>query len=200
MTTDKVKSYYDATINSEIRSDLLQAIELIKEPKIAIDCGCGAGSDIEKLTTHGFTVYGYDLEEESVSRCKKRFKNNKNVFLSRDSFSTFNYPKASLVLADASLFFCPKNEFDYSWHKIYECLVIGGIFCGSFLGPNDTMASPNYLNKSLWPDILVFHEQEVKSIFENYEICSFTEHKLSGKTNLDELHDWHIFSVVARKI
>ena len=34
-------------MNSEIRSDLLQAIELTKEPKIAIDCGCGAGSDIE---------------------------------------------------------------------------------------------------------------------------------------------------------
>ena len=33
----------------------------------------------------------------------------------------------------------------------------------------------------------VFHEPEVKSIFENYEICNFTEHELSGKTNLGHL-------------
>jgi len=199
MTTDKIKIYYDATECSEIRSDLLLAIDLMKETKIAIDCGCGAGADIEQLVALGFTVYGYDLEDESISRCKERFKNNSNVILSRDSFSTFNYPKASLVLADASLFFCPKNEFEYAWHKIYECLYVGGIFCGSFLGPYDTMAGSSCSSESFWPNNLVFHEEEVKSIFERYEICSFTEHKLSGKTAQGVPHDWHIFSVVARK-
>jgi len=199
MTTDKIKAYYDATKYSEVRSDLLLAIDLIKKTKIAIDCGCGAGSDIEQLVALGFTVYGYDLDDESISRCKERFRNNSNVILSRDSFSTFNYPKASLVLADASLFFCPKNEFEYAWHKIYECLYVGGIFCGSFLGPYDTMASSSCSAESFWPNSLVFHEEEVKSIFERYEICSFTEHKLSGKTTQGVPHDWHIFSVVARK-
>lgn len=199
MITNQIKSYYDATTCSAIRSDLTRAIELINGPKIAIDCGCGAGANIEHLATLGFTVYGYDLEDESISRCKERFKNNKNVILSQDSFSTFNYPKASLILADASLFFCPKNEFDDVWHKIYESLFAGGIFCGSFLGPFDTMANPSYSKESFWPNSLVFREQEVKSIFENYEICSFTEHKLSGKTAQGVPHDWHIFSVVARK-
>ncbi len=200
MATDQIKSYYDATTYSETRSDLLLAIELIKGTKIAIDCGCGAGSDIEQLVTLGFTVYGFDLEDESISRCQERFKNYKNVNLSRDSFTTFNYPKASLVLADASLFFCPKNEFDCVWHKIYECLFVGGIFCGSFLGPYDTMASPSYSKESFWPSSLIFREEEIKAIFENYEICNFTEHKLSGKTTQGVPHDWHIFSVVARKI
>jgi len=200
MTTDQIEEYYDATTFGEMRSDLLQAIELTKEPKIAIDCGCGAGSDIERLATLGFTVYGYDLEDESISRCKERFKNNSDVILSRDSFSTFEYPRASLVLADASLFFCPENEFNYVWQKIYACLFAEGIFCGSFLGPYDTMASPSYSKDSFWPNSLVFREEEVKLLFKKYEVCNFTEHRLSGETAQGVPHDWHIFSVVARKI
>jgi len=199
MNSDKIKTYYDATTHSEIRTDLLQAIKLIKGPKIAIDCGCGAGADIEYLASLGFTVYGYDIEDESIIKCKARFKNNNNVIVSQDSFSTFNYPQASLVVADASLFFCPENEFNDVWHKIYTCLIDGGIFCGSFLGPFDTMARPGNSNESFWPAKLVLNEKEVKSLFNNYEVCHFTEHKLSGETAQGEPHDWHIFSVVARK-
>jgi len=200
MATDQIKTYYDDTKSTAIRPDLLQAIELVKEPKIAVDCGCGAGSNIENLATHGFTVYGYDIEDESIIRCKERFNNNSKIILSQDSFSTFDYPRASLVLADASLFFCPESEFDFVWHKIYDCLFAGGIFCGSFLGPHDTMASPSYSKESFWPNSLVFHENKVKSLFKNYEMLSFTEHKLSGKTTQGVPHDWHIFSVVAKKI
>ena len=199
MTTDRIKAYYDSTEYREARSDLLLAIELVNEPKIAVDCGCGAGSDIEQLVRLGFKVYGYDVESESISRCRERFKNNCDVVLSQDSFNTFRYPRASLVLADASLFFCSKDEFDFVWLKIYESLYTGGIFCGSFVGPDDSMACSNSVEDSIWPSNLVFHENEVKSLFTNYEICRFTEHKLSGKTFEDEPHDWHIFSVVAKK-
>jgi len=200
MTTDQINTYYDDTKSTEIRSDLLRAIELVKEPKIAVDCGCGAGSDIEYLVTKGFTVYGYDIEVESITRCKERFKNNIKVIISQDSFSSFEYPGTSLILADASLFFCPESELDNALHKIYDSLFVGGVFCGSFLGPQDSMASTSYSRESFWPNSLVFNEKEVKSLFKDYEICSFTEHKLSGETAQGVPHDWHIFSVVARKI
>jgi len=199
MTIEQIKKYYDDTKSTEIRADLLRAIEYVKEPKIAIDCGCGAGSDIEYLAKIDFTVYGYDIEDESIIRCKERFKNNSKVIISRDSFSTFNYPRASLILADASLFFCPESEFEYVWHKIYESLFVGGIFCGSFLGPHDTMANPIDSKESFWPNSLVFNEKDVKLRFINYDIFSFTEHKISGKTTQGIPHDWHIFSVVAKK-
>ena len=200
MSKAQIKSYYDATTNSDIRPDLLQAIKLIKAPKIAIDCGCGAGSNIEHLSKQGFTVYGYDIENESISRCKNRFRNNKNVILSRDSFNTFSYPKASLVLADASLFFCPENEFDEVWQKIHECLFTDGVFCGSFPGPYDTMANLSDSSKSFWSNGRVFNEHELRAILKNYKICRFTEHKSSGETSQGIPHNWHLFSVIARKI
>jgi len=199
MATEEIKQYYDATANSETRSDLLHAADLVENSKIAIDCGCGAGADIEYLLSKGFFVHGFDVEKESIARCKKRFNNNANVALSQDTFSSFTYPKASLVLADASLFFCEESGFNSVWDKIYESLEPSGIFCGSFLGPRDTTAAPNYNSNAYWSDTSVFTEDEVKKLFTRYQILRFTEHESSGNTPDGKPHHWHIFSVVAKK-
>ena len=199
MPSQEIKEYYDATKDREIRSDLNFAVSLVGDPRIAIDCGCGAGADIEYLVATGFKVYGFDIEDEAIARCNKRFKNNNDVILTKADFSSYQYPRTSLVVADASLFFCPKTEFKYVWNNIYECLYPDGIFCGSFLGPEDTMAGPVNNKSTFWPDTSVFYEKEVKEVFKNYDICRFTEHKTSGKTPQGIPHDWHIYSVVARK-
>lgn len=199
MPNQEIKEYYDAMENREIRSDLTFAVSIVTEPKIAIDCGCGAGADIDYLLASDFKVYAFDIEDESISRCNKRFNNNPDVILTKADFSSYQYPKASLVVADASLFFCPKTEFDSVWNKIYESLYPDGIFCGSFLGPEDTMAGPVNNKSRFWPATSVFDEQEVKEIFKGYDICRFTEHKTFGKTPQGIPHDWHIYSVVAKK-
>jgi len=199
MPSAAISKYFEATENRKIREDLIFAVENVDESKVAIDCGCGAGADINYLASKGFIVHGFDVEEESISRCKTRFKNIDNVNLSKSSFSTYNFPKASLVVADASLFFCPKSEFSGVWKNIYECLQPNGIFCGSFLGPEDTMATPKYNADDFWPDVAVFEEEEVMKLFANYEILRFNVHKSSGTTPSGDLHDWHIYSVIAKK-
>ena len=200
MTTDEIIGYYAETANREIRPDLLFATSLIESNKIAIDCGCGAGSDIGYLRKKGFIVYAFDIEEESISICRDRFNGDERIFLSQDSFSSFNYPKSSLVVADASLFFCPEIEFENVWNKIYDSLIIGGIFCGSFLGPNDTMAGSSYDKSAYWPNILVFNEEGLRSKLKEFEVLKFTEHNVSGETPQGLPHQWHIYSVVAKKI
>ena len=200
MSTQEIKEYYRLTENSDVRSDLKCAINLLGKKKIAIDCGCGAGSDIAFLRKNDFTVYAFDIEEESILRCRERFKNDKKVLLSQDSFSRFIYPKASLILADASLFFCSDSEFDDIWDKIEESLIPEGIFCGSFLGPKDTMAGPDYDKDAFWSDVMVFTEEQLRIKFNYFEIIKWTEHDFSGETPQGTPHDWHIFSVIAKKI
>ncbi|MFT6910181.1 MAG: SAM-dependent methyltransferase [Oleiphilaceae bacterium] len=200
MSTREIIEYYDSTENSSVRPDLLFALEELKCGKVAIDCGCGAGSDIAYLRSKDFTVHAFDVEEESIERCKKRFKSDDRVILSLDSFSSFTYPRASLIVADASLFFCHKNEFDNVWGNITQSLDTHGIFCGSFLGPKDTMASDDYDKEAFWTDILVLTESRVKEKLIGYEILKWTEHDMAGETSLGEPHHWHIFSVVAKKI
>jgi SAM-dependent methyltransferase len=199
MPPEEILNYFDVTANRETRDDLRLAVSLIEGDKVAIDCGCGAGSDISFLRSHDFFVHAFDIESESISRCRARFKDDSNVLLSHSSFNTFKYPNVSLIVADASLFFCPEDEFSEVWCKITNALIPNGVFSGSFLGPEDTMAGPSYNKESYWPDVLIFSKEKVKNLFNNYKIESFTEHKTSGKTPDGQLHQWHIYSVVAKK-
>jgi predicted TPR repeat methyltransferase len=199
VSIEKLK-YYDATADRETRSDLKTAVSLVNDSKkVAVDCGCGAGSDIAFLRSKGFVVHGFDIEEESISRCRDRFENDDKVHLSKSGFSNFEYPRASLVVADASLFFCREDEFKSVWFRISESLIPNGIFCGSFLGAEDTMASPHYDKEAYWPDVLIFNEAQLKEYLKGFDVVSFTEHKKSGLAPGGESHSWHIYSVVARK-
>lgn len=205
MSNKQIQDYYNSTENSDARPDLVYAISLLddssllNDSRIAIDCGCGAGSDIEFLRKHDFTVHAFDLEEESISRCAKRFKRDERVILSVDSFSSFAYPKASLIVADASLLFCPPSEFDQVWANIKQSLINTGVFCGSFLGPRDTMATTDYAESGFWPAGKVFTNSELTKNFDGFDIAKFDEIELSGETDQGITHHWHLFSVVAQK-
>lgn len=199
MPSREISKYFDATEHRDTRNDLKTAVELVEGPRIAIDCGCGAGSDIAFLRDKGFVVHAFDIEPEAIARCQKRFGGDDKVTLSQDSFSTFQYPNASLIVADASLFFCPEHEFDEVWSKINQSLHPNGVFVGSFLGPEDTMAGSGYDRGAFWPNVLVANERTVKAWLKSFEVVSFTEHKKSGKAPGGGDHQWHIYSVVARK-
>jgi SAM-dependent methyltransferase len=205
MTTSKeIIEYYDCSSNRKTRDDLKLAVKLVDDfladsSRVAVDCGCGAGSDIAFLRSKGFLVYAFDSEPDSIARCRTRFNADKQVILSQATFSTFNYPRSSLVVADASLYFCPEAEFSIAWHRITESLLPGGIFFGSFLGPEDSMADPDFVKKALWSKVLVSSEEQVKDCLNGFEIINFTEYRTIGESIGRTMHDWHIFSVVARK-
>ncbi|NRA20198.1 MAG: class I SAM-dependent methyltransferase [Oceanospirillaceae bacterium] len=199
MYDEDIVKYFDATENRETREDLIFAVNMVREDKIAIDCGCGSGSDIDYLARSGFTVYGFDVEQESIARCQSRFSGMDNVVLSQSSFTAFDYPQASLVVADASLFFCPSSEFKKVWSNIYRCLLPNGIFCGSFLGKEDTMATPGDNPSVFWPEVTAFEEAEIMGLFKNFEVLRFKTHRSTGKTSQGITHNWHIFQIVAQK-
>ena len=144
-------------------------------------------------------MYGFDVEEESITRCRARFRNSERVHLSNSSFGSYKFPKASLIVADASLFFCPKPEFPEGWEKMYESLDPDGIFCGSFPGPVDMMAGLEYSPQDFWSEVAVFVEEEVRVLFSPYEILRFNTHKSAGTAPGGGQHNWHIFSVTAKK-
>lgn len=199
MSRTDISRYYDATEYRDIREDLAFALEKSIEPKIAVDCGCGAGADIEHLLKNGFTVHGFDVEQESISRCQSRFGHNEKLFLSQSTFSSFHYPEASLVVADASLFFCPRSEFEDVWSSIYESLLPRGIFCGSLLGKEDSMAVTGDNPSVFWPEVTAFEEPEVMDLLKDYRVLRFNVYKSSGKTSEGAPHNWHIFQIVAEK-
>lgn len=198
MAADAKQRYYDDTENRNTREDLKLAVTLSAPelPRTAIDCGCGAGSDIAFLRDAGFEVHAFDIEPEAINRCQIRFQGDKGVHLSCTAFENFDYPRSSLINADAALSFCPSHQFDAVWQKITEALPGGGVFCGSFVGPEDTMASPDYDGDSLWPDVNVFNEADLRENFNGFDIHAWQEHRVTGEFQ-EAPYDWHIFAVVA---
>ncbi|WP_441258214.1 class I SAM-dependent methyltransferase [Vibrio sp. Vf1514] len=161
--------------------------------KVATDCGCGTGSDIEYLVQQGYQVHGFDINPDSVAICRDRFGSMSLVDISASSFESFDYPKSGVVIANSSLFFADPNQFASTWSNIRSSIEIGGVFAGDFMGFKDSWAN-NYRSPTT-----SLSESEVKALFSDFEIVRFFERDETAKTSLGRMKHWHTYSVVAVK-
>lgn len=188
------RSYYQKALSRPHLKRTEFALQLNESTtRVAIDCGCGTGSDVEYLAQSGYQVYGFDINQDSVMICQKRFEGKSLVEISQSSFESFDYPKASVVLANSSLFFAQPELFASTWQNIETCLEVGGIFAGDFMGERDSWASNHH--SSTTP----LSEQQVFALFDNFEIVRFFERDERAPTSLGVMKHWHTYSVVAIK-
>ena len=96
-------------------------------PRVAIDCGCGAGNEAAFLLKHDYRVYAFDPSEAAQRVCQYRFKNHPKFFLSNHVFENYPFPSASIIIALFSLFFCAPNQIDHVLAKMKHALPQGGI-------------------------------------------------------------------------
>lgn len=194
------RPYYEKTQNHPPDPTLEFAQSRVSAdlPKIAIDCGCGAGRNTELLRKRDFEVFAFDLDDEAITICSKRFEKDSGAHFTIDSFQSFEYPRASLTVASYSLFFCPAEEFDESWQRIRSSLISGGVFYGTFLGPKDSWAIGGGAQNGTLP-VISHTENEVRTLFDGFEIEGFDERNFDSKTvNGSEKH-WHTYSVIAKR-
>lgn len=161
--------------------------------KVATDCGCGTGSEIEYLEQQGFQVHGFDINPDSVAICRDRFGAKSLVEIAESSFELFDYPKSGLVIANSSLFFADPNQFESTWSNISSSIETGGVFAGDFMGLKDSWAH-NHRSPTT-----PLSESEVKALFSGFEIVRFFERDEKAKTTLGRMKHWHTYSVVAVK-
>jgi SAM-dependent methyltransferase len=197
---DYLSNYFQTTANRPIRDDLKHAVREVGGHKVAVDCGCGSGADIEYLRQQGFVVHAFDIDDEAVSISRDRFASDGNVILYQSSFEQFDFPENSLTVADSSLFFCRPEAFPIVWQRIEYALAKGGVFCGSFLGREDDMLQPDSEERGRWGHTLSFEERELRELFDGFDVLSFQEIQHRGEIRPGELHRWHLYCVVARKL
>lgn len=161
--------------------------------RVAIDCGCGTGSDIAYLAEQGYQVIGFDVNEDAVAIASRRFQTDPRVEIQQSSFETFDYPGAGVVLANDSLYFADGEQFAVTWQKIQCCLQVGGVFAGDFMGNKDSWAQGHHT-----PTHPMTRDQ-VQQLFDGFEILRFVERDETGMTALGRSKHWHTFSVVAIK-
>ena len=193
--SDNWEAYYARLIERPHRPILEPAAALVadKPNRVAIECGCGSGSDAAYLLAQGFTVHAFDAEAKSIEICQRRFADDARFQITQSSFETFEYPAADLIVAHFSLFFCPPKRFATAWQKIVAALPPGGVFSGQLLGLNDS-----WVGGSRW-NVSAFSEAQVRALFEGFEIVRMDEVDEFGRTATGGEKHWHYYTIHAIK-
>lgn len=191
--------YHERSLQEEVYPHLKAAVESLDPllPKIAVDVGCGAGRDALFLVDRGFTVYAFDKSEIAIAKLNElgRAYLNEKLFLQICSFENFGYPRSSLISSCSSLFFCNPRSFAQAWKNISMALLPGGMFCGHFMGPEDSWAK---LGRG---DLTIHTWNDIEELFDSsYKIIDVYEHNSEGMTLVGRKKHWHTYSVVARKV
>ncbi|MFD2176891.1 class I SAM-dependent methyltransferase [Veronia pacifica] len=160
---------------------------------VAIDAGCGTGTESEFISQAGYKVLAFDPDKEAIKICHERFIENKSVSIYRDCFETFHYPANGLFIAKSSLFFCDPIKFDQVWSNIKASIQTGGVFFGQILGDQDSWESNE---KRL---ISRFSRHEVETMLSDFDIITFDEKRDKGKTAVGREKYWHFFTFLAVK-
>lgn len=194
-TDEKIwRQYYEKSLAKSHAPRTEFAIKLNdSNVKIAIDVGCGTGSDTSYISRLGYQVQSFDNNPDSIAICTERFGNDPMVTICDSSFETFEYPKCGVVIANSSLYFAEPDLFKMTWKRIIDSIEQGGVFAGDFMGVNDSWAF-GFRSPTTPMDKL-----EVEALFNNFEIVRFRERDEIGKTAIGKTKHWHTFSVVAIK-
>lgn len=85
--------------------------------------------------------------------------------------------------------------FSGAWQSLTNSLLKGGVFCGHFMGPNDTWA------KMGRGDLSIHSYADIQALFnDQFQIIDIAEHNTEGKTLLGKSKHWHVYSIVTQKI
>jgi SAM-dependent methyltransferase len=192
------EEYYVATAGRPARSLFLEATELLPTRStgdhslIAIDLGCGDGTETRSLLARGWTVVAVDAAPEAIALLRAAVTSEEATRLTAHvaAFHEPELPDADFVYAGLSLPFCSPHDFDETWARIERALRPQGIFAGHFFGPRDSWAGT--------PDMTFHTRQELDGLLAGFDVRVLREQDEDGRAVSGPKH-WHVFSVIASK-
>lgn len=190
----QIEKYYENTKNFKQHKNVSKFITLGIKPTNAIELGCGAGRDTVYLIKNGWNVLAIDREDvNSLIIEKLNDEELKKFRFLKQKFEDVILEKNNLIVANYSIPFCNKNIFEEFWKRMTDSILPGGYFVGNFFGINDEW-------KNIRDDMVFLEKEQVKKLFENFEIIDFKEIEENSKTGMGDMKHWHIFNVIAKKI
>lgn len=179
---------------NKLMAHLDQKVDRFREPGLAIDLGCGDGTETLALLDQGWQVFAIDSQPSAIARLLKKASQGQQQGLETRvaSFEEARLPMADLVYAGLSLPFCSPKRFPIVWEGIVQALRPGGVFAGHLFGDRDEWVSQ--------PDMTFLSMADAKALFETFEIEEFHEVDEQGKTATQGPKHWHLFEVIARRV
>ena len=186
--------YYAWSSGREPRPALLAACQWLGPGagRLAVDLGCGEGTDALALLERGWSVLAIDAEPAGLAVLGARIPASAagRIRLVCASFADAVLPPAHLMHAGFSLPFCPPSEFPAVWEKIRRALVPGGIFAGQLFGTHDSWAGD--------PGMTFQDSSEVGRLVDGLQILQLRETERDGEAYSGPKH-WHTYDILARE-
>lgn len=174
------------------KETLAQAVGLFRDeeihPLVAIDLGCGVGTDSCFLLENGWKVIAVDAEEAAQDFFNAKIPESKrsDVTFVVSTFEEYQFPhEVQLINASYSLPYCSPGKFDDVMHRMTSAISVGGRFCGQFFGSNDKMATVNSL--------VTLDKESLEGYFKDFKIEYFKEDEKPAFTRR------HIYHIIAQK-
>jgi len=189
------EEYYQRIKGRPPRQLVLDALAYFPQSSMsraAIDLGCGDGTETVVLLERGWNVLAVDGEPAAIRNLMEKVSAEHKGRLQTQvaKFKDVALSPTDLVHASLSLPFCEPEYFASFWNKIVTAVQPGGRFAGQFFGVRDSWAGT--------PDMTFHTEEQVRLLFEEFEIESFQEREEDGSsTSGPKL--WHLFTVIAKK-
>jgi SAM-dependent methyltransferase len=186
-------AYYRTVASREPRTTLVAALRAAGDGdgRLAIDLGCGDGTDTIALLDAGFRVLAVDSSPDFPRFLLPRVPDDQRDRLEVlvGDFRTVELPPCDLVHAGFSLFFCPAADFEAMWGRIRAALRPGAILSCHLLGPNDSWATR--------PDCTAHDRHAVEALLSGLYVDQLDEEEKDGWSCSGEKH-WHLWHVLAR--
>jgi SAM-dependent methyltransferase len=148
--------YYQATQGGPPRPLFLEALRLYEVDRfdpaggLAIDLGCGDGTETLALLARGWTVLALDQSPEAIACVRAAVPADwrPRLHTQTTSFQAAELPPADLVYAGLSLPFCPPEELPAVWARALGAVKPGGRFAGHFFGRREGRSARHWANQA----------------------------------------------------
>ena len=186
------EDYYRAIEGRAPRALFLDALTFLPDPGVAVDLGCGDGTETLALLADGWTVVAADGAPEGIARLLASVPADAADRLTTlvAPFHELDLPQADFVYAGLSLPFCAPENFAEAWRRITGAVRAEGVVAAHFFGPKDSWADN--------PDMTFHTRAEVESLLDGFELRRFEEQDEDGEAVSGPKH-WHVFHVIAAK-
>ena len=114
--------------------------EIENRQRLAIDLGCGDGTESALLLERGWNVLAIDEVSTAIQHllAKVPKEGQRRLQTQVTKFEEISLPSADLIHVSFSLPFCAPEHFDAFWRKIVNAIKPNGRFAGQFFGIRDS--------------------------------------------------------------
>jgi SAM-dependent methyltransferase len=194
------EDYYTTVRDREPRDTLTSALDAFgaasagSPHRVAVDLGCGDGTDTLALLAAGWTVTAIDASPLFPDFLMPRVPDDDRGRLTVQiaDFRSAVLPACDLLHAAFSLFFCPADDFGGLWQRIRTAVRPGGRIACHLLGPQDSWVVRRGQEARSWHT-----REQVDALLADFVVERLDETAEEGWSCSGEKF-WHLWRVLAR--